>query len=100
MIVLAIDTAGVDCSVAVYDAVSDRFLARAQETLGKGHAERLSGMIDEVMSKAGLAPADLGVVAGRVGPAAVLEIGDDRPRPRLVARHLHAGPGPEGRAPA
>ena len=68
MIVLAIDTAGVDCSVAVYDAVSDIFLARAQETLGKGHAERLSGMIDEVMSKAGLAPADLGLIGVTIGP--------------------------------
>lgn len=68
MIVLAIDTAGVDCSVAVYDAASDVVVARAQETLGKGHAERLSAMIDEVMNKAGLDPAELGRIGVTVGP--------------------------------
>jgi len=68
MIVLAIDTAGVDCSVAVYDAAGDIVLARAQETLGKGHAERLSSMIDEVMRKAGLSPAELGLIGVTVGP--------------------------------
>lgn len=68
MIVLAIDTAGVDCSVAVYDAAGDAVLARAQETLGKGHAERLSAMIDEVMRQAALAPADLGLIGVTVGP--------------------------------
>lgn len=68
MIVLAIDTAGVDCSVAVYDAAGSAVLARAQETLGKGHAERLSAMIDEVMRAAGLAPADLRLIGVTVGP--------------------------------
>lgn len=68
MIVLAIDTAGVDCSVAVYDAADDVVVACAQETLGKGHAERLSAMIDEVMRQAALAPADLGLIGVTVGP--------------------------------
>lgn len=68
MIVLAIDTAGVDCSVAVYDTTDDVFLARAVETLGKGHAERLSAMLDEVMRAAGLVPADLGLIGVTVGP--------------------------------
>lgn len=68
MIVLAIDTAGVNCSVAVYDATGDLVLAQAQETLGKGHAERLSSMIDEVVSAASLAPADLGLIGVTIGP--------------------------------
>lgn len=68
MIVLAIDTAGVDCSVAVYDETTDRVLARAQETLGKGHAERLAAMIDEVMHAASLLPVDLGLIGVTVGP--------------------------------
>lgn len=68
MIVLAIDTAGVDCSVAVYDATADVVMARACETLGKGHAERLAGMIDEVMRQAALVPADLGLIGVTVGP--------------------------------
>ncbi|MET3613436.1 N6-L-threonylcarbamoyladenine synthase [Rhizobium aquaticum] len=68
MIVLAIDTAGVDCSVAVYDVSTDTVLARAQEALGKGHAERLAAMIDEVMHAASLVPAGLGLIGVTVGP--------------------------------
>jgi N6-L-threonylcarbamoyladenine synthase len=68
MRVLAIDTAGVDCSVAVYDAARDRVLARVQETLGKGHAERLSGMIDEAFGQAGLTPSDIGRIGVTIGP--------------------------------
>lgn len=68
MIVLAIDTAGVDCSVAVYDVSTDTVLARTQETLGKGHAERLAAMIDEVMHAASLVPGGLGLIGVTVGP--------------------------------
>lgn len=68
MIVLAIDTAGVDCSVAVFDTSRDAMLGRVQETLGKGHAERLSAMIDEVMRQAELTPSALGLIGVTVGP--------------------------------
>ncbi|MCD2175368.1 tRNA (adenosine(37)-N6)-threonylcarbamoyltransferase complex dimerization subunit type 1 TsaB [Rhizobium sp. C4] len=68
MIVLAIDTAGVDCSVAVYDDAADTVLAHAQETLGKGHAERLAAMIDDVMRQAALKPADLSRIGVTIGP--------------------------------
>jgi tRNA threonylcarbamoyl adenosine modification protein YeaZ len=68
MIILAIDTAGVDCSVAVFDATTHAVIARAQETLGKGHAERLSGMIDEVLRQASLTPEALGLIGVTVGP--------------------------------
>ncbi len=68
MIVLAIDTAGVDCSVAVYDTAAERLLAGATETLGKGHAERLAGMIDDVMRQAMLTPDALGRIGVTVGP--------------------------------
>lgn len=68
MIVLAIDTAGVDCSVAVYDTAKDAVLARAQETLGKGHAERLAAMLDDVMREAALTPDALDLIGVTVGP--------------------------------
>lgn len=80
MIVLAIDTAGVDCAVAVYDSSIGTVLSRISETIGRGHAERLMAMIDEALQQAGL-PLDaverIGVTVGpgsftgiRVGVAA------------------------------
>ncbi|THV23927.1 tRNA (adenosine(37)-N6)-threonylcarbamoyltransferase complex dimerization subunit type 1 TsaB [Peteryoungia ipomoeae] len=80
MIVLAIDTAGVDCAVAIYDAASSRILSRISETIGRGHAERLMAMVDEALDAASL-PLDaiqrIGVTVGpgsftgiRVGVAA------------------------------
>lgn len=68
MIVLALDTAGVNCSAALYDSDSGLVLAALQETIGKGHAERLSGMIDAVFGKAGLTPQDIGLIGVTVGP--------------------------------
>lgn len=68
MIVLAIDTAGVDCSAAVYDAEADTVLATVSERIGKGHAERLMAMIDEVLGKAHLPLKAIGRVAVTIGP--------------------------------
>ncbi len=68
MLVLAIDTAGVDCSVGIFDTATDTLLACIQETLGKGHAERLSGMIEDAVRQAALTPSDLGMVGVTVGP--------------------------------
>lgn len=68
MIVLAIDTAGVDCSAAVYDAQNSVVLAEVSETLGKGHAERLMAMIDEALAKAGRDLREVSRIAVTVGP--------------------------------
>ncbi len=68
MIVLALDTAGVDCAAALYDSETGRVLAEVCETIGKGHAERLMAMIDEALAASGLALADLDRVAVTVGP--------------------------------
>ena len=68
MRVLAIDTAGVDCSVAVYDADADRVLACIRETLGKGHAERLSGMIDDAIGQSGLTVSGIDRIGVTIGP--------------------------------
>jgi tRNA threonylcarbamoyl adenosine modification protein YeaZ len=64
VITLAIETALSACSVAIFDG--DRLLAHADETLGRGHAERLVPMVAEMMAAAGVARAD--AVAVDIGP--------------------------------
>lgn len=68
MIVLAIDTAGVDCSAALYDSAAGRLLAAASEPIGKGHAERLMAVIDAVLETAGVAMRAVGRIAVVIGP--------------------------------
>ena len=68
MIVLAIDTAGVDCAAAVYNSATDTVLARVTETIGRGHAERLMAMIEEAVTAAGLSLADIEKIGVTVGP--------------------------------
>ncbi|MGO8147908.1 hypothetical protein AB9F42_34335, partial [Rhizobium leguminosarum] len=41
MIILSLDTAGVDCAAAVYDSGRDTVLGEASDMIGKGHAEHL-----------------------------------------------------------
>ena len=64
-LVLAIDTALENCSVAL--SVGDRVLARVK-TIGRGHAEVLMGEIAALMQEAGVAPASLTRIAVSVGP--------------------------------
>ena len=66
MKLLAIDTAFEDCSVGV--AVGDRPPVLLTETIGRGHAERLFGMIEAAMAAAGLGFGDLDRIAVTVGP--------------------------------
>ncbi|MDQ0420067.1 tRNA threonylcarbamoyladenosine biosynthesis protein TsaB [Peteryoungia aggregata LMG 23059] len=68
MIVLAIDTAGVDCAAAVFDSGSGKLLGRVSETIGRGHAERLMAMIDEALVEANLSLTDIGRIGVTVGP--------------------------------
>lgn len=68
MIVLAIDTAGVDCSAAVYDSDKGAVLGQASETIGRGHAERLMEKIDAALAEAGLPLEAVERVAVTVGP--------------------------------
>jgi tRNA threonylcarbamoyladenosine biosynthesis protein TsaB len=68
MIVLAIDTAGVDCSAALYDSAAGKILSAVTETISKGHAERLMAIIDEALAKAGVQLKAIGRVAVVVGP--------------------------------
>ncbi|MGX5667353.1 tRNA (adenosine(37)-N6)-threonylcarbamoyltransferase complex dimerization subunit type 1 TsaB [Rhizobium daejeonense] len=68
MIVLAIDTAGVDCSAAIYDSSKGKLLGAATETLGRGHAEHLMRMIDEALGQASLSLDDVERIAVTIGP--------------------------------
>jgi tRNA threonylcarbamoyladenosine biosynthesis protein TsaB len=65
--ILALDTATEACSAAVVsgDTVFSRF-----ETLGRGHAERLLPMVDELLHESGLALGDLDFIAVGRGPGA------------------------------
>ncbi|RYC09942.1 tRNA (adenosine(37)-N6)-threonylcarbamoyltransferase complex dimerization subunit type 1 TsaB [Ciceribacter ferrooxidans] len=68
MIVLAIDTAGVDCSAAVYDSDRGAVLGQATETIGRGHAEKLMEKIDAALAEAGLSLEAVERIAVTVGP--------------------------------
>src|SRR3546814_13756906 len=68
MIVLAIDTAGVDCSAAIYDGASGKVLATVTDMIGKGHAERLMAVIDEALLDAGRSLDDIDRIAVVIGP--------------------------------
>lgn len=68
MIVLALDTAGVDCAAAVYDSGRNTMLGEASDMIGKGHAEHLIGIVDRALDQAGLALSDIDRLAVTVGP--------------------------------
>ncbi len=67
MRILAIDTSTEACSAALL--VGDTVLARAEEP-GRGHSDRILGMVAEVLAEAGLALAALDAIAAGVGPGA------------------------------
>lgn len=68
MIVLAVDTAGADCSAALYDSAVGRTLSSVTETIGKGHAERLMSIIDRALDAARLEMPAVQHVAVTIGP--------------------------------
>ena len=64
--VLALDTTGAHCAVAV--ARDGQTLAHISERLGRGHAERLAPMVGEALDQADLSPTDIDRVAVCTGP--------------------------------
>ncbi len=68
MIVLAIDTAGIDCSAAVLDSSAGTLLSAVSEEIGKGHAERLMAVIDQALDEAGIQLQAVGKIAVAIGP--------------------------------
>jgi tRNA threonylcarbamoyladenosine biosynthesis protein TsaB len=70
MIVLAVDTAGADCSAAIIDYAEDavRVIAVRRDTLGRGHAEHLMPMLRLMLRDSGLGVGDMDRFAVTVGP--------------------------------
>ncbi|WP_331373071.1 tRNA (adenosine(37)-N6)-threonylcarbamoyltransferase complex dimerization subunit type 1 TsaB [Sinorhizobium chiapasense] len=68
MLVLAIDTSGSGCSVAVYDSASAEVVACAGANIGRGHAERLMEFVDEALLAADRTLADIDRIAVTIGP--------------------------------
>ena len=68
MKLLALDTAANLCSVAILDVETGTVLAEISEDIGKGHAERLMAVIEQVMQRANVAIGEIGKVAVSVGP--------------------------------
>jgi tRNA threonylcarbamoyladenosine biosynthesis protein TsaB len=70
MIILAVDTAGADCSVAIVrlQGSSRHILGARRDTLGRGHAEHLIPMIERMMAEAGIGFPDIERFATTIGP--------------------------------
>jgi len=68
MILLAIDTAGGDCSAAVYDGVAGVALSEITDAIGIGHAEKLMAVIDRALDEAGLSIDAIERIAVTIGP--------------------------------
>ena len=68
MLVLAIDTSGPECAAGIYDSENNRLIAFRSETIGKGHAELLPGLVEASIAEAGLRLADIARIAVTVGP--------------------------------
>ncbi|AHG43798.1 O-sialoglycoprotein endopeptidase [Rhizobium leguminosarum bv. trifolii CB782] len=68
MIVLALDTAGVDCAAAVYDSGRNTVLGEASDMIGKGHAEHLIGIVDRALDQADMELSDIDRIAVTIGP--------------------------------
>jgi len=67
-LLLAVDTSGPDCTVALANTDDGRIIASASEHLGRGHAERLMSMIGEVLAQAGANYSDLTMIGCTTGP--------------------------------
>jgi len=68
MIILALDTAGVDCAAGVYDSGRNTMLGEASDMIGKGHAEHLIETVDRALDQAGIALSDIDRLAVTIGP--------------------------------
>jgi tRNA threonylcarbamoyl adenosine modification protein YeaZ len=68
MRLLVIDTSGPECAAGIYDAEALAVLAVRSETIGKGHAEVLPGMIEAIVKESGVPLAALDRIVVTIGP--------------------------------
>ena len=68
MIILALDTAGVECAAAVYDSGRNTMLGEASDMIGKGHAEHLIGIVDRALDQADMTLSNIDRIAVTIGP--------------------------------
>lgn len=68
MILLAVDTSGHLCAAGLYDTAADAEPLQVQEDIGRGHAERLFPIVDQVLSRAGRSYPELDRLAVCIGP--------------------------------
>lgn len=68
MIVLSVDTAHAACSVCVFDTGLDGALSLVSEPMQRGHAERLTDMVNEAAGSAGISYSDIDRLAACSGP--------------------------------
>jgi tRNA threonylcarbamoyladenosine biosynthesis protein TsaB len=66
MLVLALETCGEVCGVALGDG--ETVLASRDVDMLRGHAEALAPLVREVLAEAGIAPAAVGMIALTIGP--------------------------------
>lgn len=66
MITLALDTTSAWCTSALVS--SDKILSYKSERIGRGHAERLAPMVQEVLRAGNIAPAGIDRIAVCTGP--------------------------------
>jgi len=65
---LAIDTSGPYCSAALWSLKQDICLVQQSENLGRGHAERLMPMLEELLAKQNAKWTDIKKLAVVIGP--------------------------------
>ena len=65
---LVVDTASRFCSACVYDPAAESVFARRELEIGRGHAERLPEVIDDVLEQAGIGLAQTSAIAVTIGP--------------------------------
>ncbi|MDN5929325.1 MAG: tRNA (adenosine(37)-N6)-threonylcarbamoyltransferase complex dimerization subunit type 1 TsaB [Hyphomicrobiales bacterium] len=68
MILLAIETVASLCAACVHDTAAGAELGREVLDIGKGHAERLIGVIESALGQAGITYNDLDRIGVAVGP--------------------------------
>ncbi len=68
MILLAIDTSGSGCFVAIHDSDSNVTLGTAGADIGRGHAERLMAFVDAALENAGVELSAIERIAVTIGP--------------------------------